>query len=252
MTTKHKVLPVVVLSTMLLSGCSLMSSEGSIDPALSSCPANPIALDVRIDASGSSSSSHILAERITIIRDALHRAALCGGRAKISVFSSSSGASVTLYEGEVKVDGATDQAKSRRVGAVVDGIIEAIRKNYAQAISSLPTGGSDIPSQVRLVAEYTEQLPGYQLDEYLLTDGLSNVGIDLESPLTTKQATDLAASIEAADLSGAWLTIAGLGRVDDNSTSSAQTEALVAFYSTLCNKTSAASCTVVTDFTARW
>jgi len=237
---------------MLLSSCSLMSSEGSIDPALSTCPSSPIALEVRIDASGSSSSSNIFAERIAIIRDALHRAALCGGRAKISVFSSSSGASITLYDGEVGVEGATGQAKSRRVEAVVDGIIDEIKKNYAQAISALPTGGSDIPSQVRLVAEYAEQLPGYQLDEYLLTDGLSNVGIDLESPLTTQRATDLATSIEAPDLSGAWLTIAGLGRVDDKSTSSAQTESLVAFYSTLCNQTSADSCMVVTDFTARW
>jgi len=229
-----------------------MSSGVAPDPALVSCPDSPIAADIFLDASGSSGSSPTMSDRIAIIEDVAHRTALCGGRLRISAFSSSSGATSTLLDEELEVEGATDQAKARRVDGVVAGVIATVESSYAAAVASLPTDGSDITSVLRLTSEYAAQLPGFQLDSYVLTDGLSNVGINLEQSLTAQQATDLASTVAVPDLSDAWLTIAGLGRVDDNPTSSSQTEALVAFYSTLCQRSGAATCTVVTDFAKRW
>jgi hypothetical protein len=241
----------VVLPT-LLGGCSILSAEGQVDPALASCPQSPIAADVRIDGSGSSSASDIVASRMAIIADVAHRTALCGGRLHVEVFSSSSSASSVLYDEDVEVEGATDQAKSRRVQATVDEIMKVIEGKYATAVASLPTGGSDIAAQLRLASEFSAQLPGYQLDEYLLTDGFNNVGVNLEDSLTADQAAVLAEGVPVPALGGSWLTVAGLGRVDDNSSSSAQTEALVAFYQVVCERAAAATCTVVTDLSARW
>lgn len=237
---------------LLLAGCSILNDEGSVDPALASCPQEPIAADVRVDASGSSSTSEIVDARLKIIESVIHRTALCEGHLHVEVFSSSSGSSVELYDADLSVDGATDQAKSRRVGAVVDKVSSEIAGKYDAAVAALPRDGSDITAQLRLASEYSLQFPGYQLDEYILTDGFSNIGVDLESSLSAQQATKLASTVPVPVLSNAWVTIAGIGRVDDNSSSSAQTEALVAFYSTLCSRTEAGSCTVVTDFAARW
>ena len=245
-------LAAAVVLPALLGGCSILNSDGQVDPALATCPQSPIAADVRVDGSGSSGASAIVAERMTVIQDVAHRTALCGGRLHVEVFSSSSAASVVLYDDDVEVEGATEQAKSRRVQGVVDDIMKQIEQKYGPAVASLPTDGSDITAQLRLASEFAAQLPGYQLDEYLLTDGYSNIGVNLESALTQQQADDLAAGVSVPDLSGAWLTVAGLGRVDDNSSTSAQTEALSEFYTTLCQRSNAASCTVVTDFAGRW
>ena len=245
---------IVATATMSLTGCSgsLLSSKDQ--QILASCDSElKIAADVEIDGSGSSSGDAIATERLAITADVVRRTAICGGHLLVRAFSASSGATVTIYDGDLTLSGATDNARLRRVDALVEKVMAAITAKYSDAIAALPGGGSDITSVYRLAGEYTAQLgsDGYQLHLYVLTDGLNNIGTDLTSQvLTSEQATELAAPVNVPTLSGSSITVAGLGRIDGNPAPSALVEGLVAFYNALCSKTGARTCVSVTDYTA--
>lgn len=239
-----------------LVGCSTLDthSEQSTDSAvLAACtPDTRVAADVEIDGSGSSSGDTIATERLAITADVVRRTAICGGHLLVRAFSASSGATVTIYDGDLALTGATDNARLRRVDALVETVMAEITATYGDAIAALPGGGSDITSVYRLAGEYATQLgDGYQLHLYVLTDGLNNIGTDLTSQvLSPDQATDLASTVNVPALPGSSITVAGLGRINGDPAPSALVEGLVAFYDALCQKTGAESCISVTDYTA--
>ncbi len=241
-------------STLALTACSSLSAPTTPDKAiLAACGADKqVAADVEIDGSGSSSGDTIATERLAITADVVRRTAICGGHLLVRAFSASSGATVTIYDGDLTLTGATDNARLRRVDALVKKVMAEITTKYGDAIAALPGGGSDITSVYRLAGEYATQLgDGYQLHLYVLTDGLNNIGTDLTSQtLTPEQATDLASTVNVPTLPGSSITVAGLGRIDGNPAPSALVEGLVAFYDALCVKTGATTCVSVTDYTA--
>jgi hypothetical protein len=189
---------------------------------------------------------------LAITADVVRRTAICGGHLLVRSFSASSGATVTIYDGDLSLPGATDNARLRRVDALVEKVMAEITAKYGDAIAALPDSGSDITSVYRLAGEYADQLgDGYQLHLYVLTDGLNNIGTDLTSQvLTPEQATDLASTVDAPALPGSSITVAGLGRINGDPAPSALVEGLVAFYNALCVKTGAKTCVSVTDYTA--
>ncbi len=240
--------------TLALTGCSSLTTSTSPDQAiLAACTTDKqIAADVEIDGSGSSSGDTIATERLAITADVVRRTAICGGHFVVRAFSASSGATVTIYDGDLSLPGATDNARLRRVHALVAKIMTQVTAKYSKAIAALPDGGSDITSVYRLAGEYAAQLgSGYKLHLYVLTDGLNNIGTDLTSQvLTPKQATDLASTVSVPALPDASITVAGLGHIAGEPAPSALVEDLVAFYNALCIKTGAKTCVSVTDYTA--
>lgn len=241
-------------AALTLTACSSLNANTSSDQAiLATCtPDKQVAADVEIDGSGSSSGDTIATERLVITADVVRRTAICGGHLMVRAFSASSGATVTIYNGDLTLSGATDNARLRRVDKLVGDVMGEITTKYGAAITALPGGGSDITSVYRLAGEYASQLgDGYELHLYVLTDGLNNIGTDLQSQvLTPAQAADLAATVSVPALPGASITVAGLGRVDGDPAPSALVEGLVAFYNALCVKTGAKACVSVTDYTA--
>ena len=242
-------------AALTLTACSSLNATTTPDQAiLAACARDKqVAADVEVDGSGSSSGDTITTERLATTADVVRRTGICGGHLRVRAFSASSGATVTIYDGNLSLPGATDNARLRRVDALVEKVIAEITAKYGDAIAALPGGGSDITSVYRLADEYATQLgDGYQLYLYVLTDGLNNIGTDLTSQvLTPKQATDLAATVSVPALPGASITVAGLGRIDGDAAPSALVEGLVAFYDALCVKTGAKTCVSVTDYTAR-
>ena len=239
-----------------LVGCSALNGFGAEtgDAAiLAACtPNKQVATDVEIDGSGSSAGDAIATERLAITADVVRRTAICGGHLLVRAFSSSSGATVTIYDGDPSLPGATDIARLRRVDSLVGRVMVSVKAKYNSAIAALPDGGSDITAVYRLAGEYAAQLgAGYQLHLYVLTDGFNNIGTDLTSQvLTPEQATDLAATVTIPALPGASITVAGLGHTAGNPAPSAIVDGLVAFYNALCVKTGAKTCVSVTDYTA--
>jgi len=241
-------------AALVLTACSSLNASTTPDQAiLAACSADKqVAADVEIDGSGSSSGDAIATERLAITADVVRRTAICGGHLLVRAFSASSAATVTIYDGDLSLPGATDNARLRRVDALVEKVTAEITAKYSDAIAALPDGGSDITSVYRLAGEYVAQLgDGYQLHLYVLTDGLNNIGTDLTSQvLTTEQATELASTVNVPALPGSSITVAGLGRIDGDPAPSALVEGLVAFYNALCSKTGAENCVSVTAYTA--
>jgi hypothetical protein len=218
---------------------------------LSACDAaSPPAADVQLDGSGSSSSDSIVEERLKATESIVRTTAICGGRLRVSVFSSTSAATNVLIDRPLRLDGATDNARLKKLPPLVTDVMATIRANYSSAVKSLPSGGTDISAEYRLASEWLGQVGGpYRLHLYLLTDGFQNVGITLDKGAVSKeQAADLAGRTAVPQLPGSSIVVAGLGRVASDPPSSDVVDGLVAFYDALCKKTAAASCASVTDY----
>jgi len=113
-------------------------------------------------------------------------------------------------------------------------------------------GGSDIVGQFRLADEYVRQLgEKYVLAEVILTDGLQNDVVNVETARSRAEAKAMARQVSAPDLSGAEVTITGLGNRNGMKPSSKQVETVVAFYTELCARMNVASCLPSTEYVSK-
>ncbi|MEV6717253.1 hypothetical protein AB0M48_35080 [Lentzea sp. NPDC051208] len=244
----------LILAT-LTCGCAFESSPrgelGADQDLLKTCdPAAPPASFVQIDGTGSSNSDAIAAERMTAVEAIARRTAVCSGYLRVTVFSSSSAATAVLFDGALKMDGATENARLKRVPEAVSDVMNKVRSAYAPAVQALPQSGSDITAQLRLAAEWKQQLGGnYCLDLTVFSDGFQNIGVDLGArALSRQEAERLAEQPAVPKLAGASVVVAGLGRVAEGAPPSAVVEGLVSYYTKLCQRTEASSCTAVSDY----
>jgi len=237
-----------------LTACGASSPRGELAESqqiLASCDpsASPASL-VEIDGTGSSASAAIVAGRMVAIESVVRRTVICSGVLRVLVFSSSSAATTILFDGPLRLEGATDNARLKRVAGVVADVMGKVRQAYGPAVAALAGGGSDITAQYRLASEWIRQVGGnLRLHLYLLTDGFQNIGVNLGArPLTKQQARALANHAVVPTLSGASVLVAGLGRVAGRPPRSSVVEGLVAYYDALCQRTAAAKCVSVTDY----
>lgn len=249
-------LAAIALVAVALTACDVgVSPRGELaenQRILKSCDKSaPPASEVHIDGTASSASKQITNERMAAVTSIVRTTAICSGRLRVSVFSSSSSATTVLFDGALHLDGATVNARLKRVPGVVDGVMATIRKAYGPAVARLDRGGSDITAQYRLAGEWVTQLGGnVGLHLYLLTDGFQNIGVDLGArALSKKQVAALANRVDMPKLPHAAVVVAGLGRVAGKPPRSTVVEGLVAYYDRLCHRAGAAQCRAVTDYT---
>ncbi|MGH3904693.1 MAG: hypothetical protein ACRDTE_10955 [Pseudonocardiaceae bacterium] len=247
-------LAIMLATTVLLTACNAGSPRGELaenQQILASCDQSaPPAAMVQLDGTGSNASEAIVAERMAVVESVARRTAVCSGHLRVLVFSASSAATTTLFDGPLRMHGATDNARLKRVPDAVAGVMQKVRQGYAPAVVALPGGGSDITAQYRLAAECIGQLGDpYRLHLTILTDGFQTVGVDLGArPLSTQEAAALADQVAVPKLAGAFVVVAGLGRVAEGTPQSSVVEGLVSYYNALCRKAAAAECTSVTDY----
>ncbi|MGH4012995.1 MAG: hypothetical protein ACRDSL_03485 [Pseudonocardiaceae bacterium] len=239
---------------LVVTGCETGSPRGELaenQRILASCAqsASPAAM-VQLDGTGSSDSEAITAERMAVVESVTRRTAVCSGHLRVLVFSASSAATTTLFDGPLRMQGATDNARLKRVPEAVADVMQKVRQGYAPAVASLPGGGSDITAQYRLASEWIGQLGDlYRLHLTILTDGFQTVGVDLSAwALSTQEVLALADQVAMPKLPGASVVVAGLGRVAEGTPKSSVVEGLVSYYDVLCQKTAAAECRSVTDY----
>ncbi|MGN6330309.1 MAG: hypothetical protein ACTHOD_01500 [Motilibacteraceae bacterium] len=236
-------------------GTSPPGELGQDQRVLAACPAGKkLASDVEVDASGSGRTAELPSERAAVVRDVARRTAICGGHLRVSIFSASSAATVVLYDGELSLPGATDNARLRRVPELVDQVMTTTTRAYATKVNDLTPDGSDIVAQYRLGSEYVQQLgDGYILRLVLLTDGFqasSAFGIG-DQPLSADEAAALAEQVTVPSLpTNASVTVAGLGKVVGQPPASAVVDGLIAFYDAICHRAGAGTCLSVTDYTS--
>jgi hypothetical protein len=246
-----------VLATSALvsaAGCGTQPGDAlaHAEQVAALCPRDgvKIAAFVASDESGSRRGLTSQPAQQQVIRDVAERAAICGGRLRVVLFAGST-ISVPVYDGDLKLDGATDTARLRKASKVVDDVLGQINDTLPAAQGQLPDGATDVVGQLQPGAEYIAQLSAggkFQLEETILTDGIQTAGQDLEDPsLTEQQATDLAGTFVVPDLTGAQVRLIGIGRQADGSLlPTPYVAALKAFHSAVCQRTQA-TCTIVTD-----
>lgn len=245
--------------TLTLTACGAGTSPpgqlGQDQQILASCPADKkLASKVDLDVSGSARTAELPNERASIISDVARQTAICGGRLRINAFSLSSAATVVLYDGELSLPGATDNARLRRVPELVDQVTATSTKAYAAKVNDLTPDGSDIVAQYRLASEYIQQLgDDYVLQLVILTDGFqasSALGLG-GRPLSQDEAAALAAQVNVPSIpKSASVTVAELGKVVGRPPASEVVDGLVAFYDAICHRTGAGTCLSVTDYTS--
>lgn len=246
------------LALLVLGACGAGTSPpgelGQDQQILAACPAGKkLASDVEVDASGSGRTPELPSERAAVIGDVARRTAICGGHLRVSIFSASSAATALLYDGELSLPGATDNARLRRVPKLLDQVMTTTTQAYATEVNDLTPDGSDIVAQYRLASEYIQQLgDGYVLRLVVLTDGFqssSAFGIG-DQPLSRDEAAALAAQVSVPSIpNSASVTVAGLGKVVGQPPSSDVVDGLVAFYDAICRRAGAATCQSVTEYT---
>lgn len=243
-----------IFSCLGLVGCS-STPQGDLatdKKILSSCPTTQIAADAQIDTSGSVRATEVPEAYAGALKALVRRTAVCGGHLRIGAFSATAASTVTLYDGDLQMPGSTENARLRRVPQAADDVWKTVNGAYAQKAASLNPGGTDVVAQYRLAHEYVQQLGGTrQLDLLLLTDGFHNTGFVLgDRALADAEAKALAAQADVRPLPGARITVAGIGKTAGQD--SAPTDIITGmkvFYDALCQRTGAAACTSVTDYT---
>jgi hypothetical protein len=102
-------------AALALTACSSLNASTSPDQAiLAACAVDKqVAADVEIDGSGSSSGDAVATERLAITADVVRRTAICSGHLLVRAFSASSGAIVTIYDGDLSLFGAIDNVRLR-------------------------------------------------------------------------------------------------------------------------------------------
>lgn len=241
------------LACGLLAACSpSMGGElGQLQAMADNCPqAGKPATFVSVDVSQTMRSSDISASQLGIVRTMAEQTAVCSGRLRVSAFSSSSTATVTLYDGELAPLGATEPARLRRIPDLVAEVMQQVERALRDASDQLPGDGTDVLAQLDNAAEYAHQVGlGYVLDAVFVTDGVATTGtITNAASFDLSAAQDLATRVPVPDLTGASVLFAGVGRTSGPPPPSAYVEALKRFYTDACTRTRARSCTVVTDF----
>jgi hypothetical protein len=238
-----------------LTACAATSAP-DLDHAESvavTCPTDkPVAAFLSSDESGTNRGSTSAPAQQRIIRQTAERAAVCGGSLRVSVFSGSV-VTVPVFNGELHLEGATKNARLRKAPAKADEVMDQISEALPGAVSKLSAGATDIVGQLGLVAEFRDQLSpdrtAYAVQATVLTDGIQTAQVSLaDLSLTIPQAKHLAEEFTVPDLAGAHVRIVGVGRkADGEQLPTTYVDALKAFHLTVCKRTNAAQCTVVTD-----
>lgn len=242
--------------TVGLTACAVPTPSGDLaelKKIAASCPegrkpAGRAAIDIGGDR------LEVAAEdgRVAPVRSLVERVAVCRGHIRIDGFGRSVSAVSALYDGELHAQGATENARLKRVPKMVDEVMETVKANLPKAAATLSRDGKDVVAQFGLSAEFGRQLDSdgtpYLLDIVISTDGAQTAAPSLTDPnLTVAHAEQLAQQVTPVDLTGATVRMTDIGKAPGRSLSSSHVEAIKAFYRRLCEASKAAACFIVTD-----
>lgn len=237
-----------IIAALALTSCSSEAPGdlGRLQSVKEACPDRPVNVYDLVDGTATSQSDTIADEHLRLIRADIERAAVCGGHVTVAAFGTNS-VTAPVYDGDLTAPGATDIAKLRAVPKLVDEAMATVTTNYSTAVQQLPQGGTDVTGLFRLLGEARALRPDMRLQASIYTDGLTNQGTVIDHPLADTEATALAETVPVPDLSGAAVSVVGIGRVTGDPLSSDFIAGLKAFYTRLLERTGADPILVVTD-----
>jgi hypothetical protein len=215
---------------------------GELKGVARTCPAHAhfaayVAWDVRRTLRG----PRIAAARLESLQKTAEKVAACGGTLRVVAFGSTAASTARLFDAELRLRGATENARLLRVPHLVDQVTEHVRKALPSVLTEVSGQGADPLSQFASAEQFRRQLgTGYALHVVIETSGLVR-----DFPTA---APELASNTAVPDLRGSDVVVAGLGKVGRGApTPSPLVEELRVFYGKICKRTNADSCLVITD-----
>lgn len=257
---RMRVFGVAALATLFgITGCDTTHAPANLahgKQIAASCPVGrSVAGRGAIDVSAHMRAVAADAGRLDPIRQLVRRTLICGGRLRVDAFSGSAAATASVFDADLHLPGATENARLRREPAMTDEVMSTIIKQLPAAAERLPLTGSDVLAQFGMSAEYLRQVDPdgsrFALDLVVTTDGAQSEGVALTDPaMTVEQAVRLAEQVRVPSLSGANVRMTSIGKTANPAPPTVYVDALKAFFTTVC-EASGARCTVVTDGAAR-
>lgn len=242
----------LVLTTLAgLAACSstLPGRLGQDQQIAAQCPGSgKLASYVLVDGTGSTRSAQIEKINLQAITRVVRETAICSGRLTVAGFGSSSGDTVPIYDGVLDATKPTENATLRAADKLTEQVRQQITAAYDPALNSLVQSRTDVNGLLPLIAQQKAQLARYTLHVVLLTDGLTNIGVDPTAAASTDAAKELADQVPVPNLSGVTVTIAGIGREAVGEIPSTVVANVTAYWQRICERSKATSCTVVTDW----
>lgn len=244
------------ISGLLITGCTPDGGPSEFsrlaDLAVACPKGTQLASYVAVDVSGSRSKGLLAVSDRAVIEQAAEQTAACSGVLKAVIFAGNATSTTTLYNHELAPAGATDIARFKRIPALVSDVMKSIDQTAATVAWPDPKG-TDIVAQFNLAAEYVSQLKQSAgkpviLNLWILSDGFQSVEVDA-STLTAATAASAADRINVPQLPGAKITLAGVGQTTSKDVPTELSEVVRMFWQRLCERTNAASCTILTDAT---
>jgi hypothetical protein len=247
--TARKILAIAAAATApgivaACGGTGAVGRLGELKRVAHSCHAHArlaayVAWDVRRTLRG----GRIAAARLDSLEKTAERVAVCGGSIRVVAFGPTAASTARLYDGELRPPGATENARLLRVPNLVEQVMKHVRRQLPEVLAEVSGQSADPVSQFGAAEQFRRQLgPGYALHVVIETSGF---GRDVP---TSQNVSGLAGSTVVADLSGADVVVAGIGKVGRSApTPTRMVDALRAFSTETCERTNARSCLVITD-----
>lgn len=238
----------ILSSSLALASCAGGHSPGGGDQQIAaSCPSMPIASTTGTDVTGSFISEAIKDSNLESIAAEVRRTAICGGHLRVFAFASSTGATATLFDGDLDVAAPTENARLRKAGKLADQTMAAIAEQYDLALTTVTGHGSDPLGMLTLFAQTNALYPDHALTNQLITDGVITVGIDPTNVPNPEAARSLADQQPVPSLAGVAVSIVGIGKQGTGELSTSTIANLTAFWEQVCQNTGASQCSVSTE-----
>lgn len=243
------------LGVTALSGCNLAASNHVLDQSkaiAATCPSGQrVASYVSSDISASNVRPKMTGDFEKVVWDAASRTLICGGRLRVTVFGATTAGVRELFDQDLTLKGATENARYLRAPDDARDVVEAVAAAYEEAAKH-PASGTDAINQLDLVFQYAAQVGAdYRTEAYLITDGFQTAEVTRGQFATPERAAAAAKVVRAPKLDGVVVTIAGIGNVNGQLPSARTVNSLLAYYTTVCERTKASRCSVVGNYVAK-
>lgn len=237
----------------LLASCAAIGSRAS--DYNFDCPDVPLLQLALIDVSASGRDPEILGERLNAVQVDAERVADCDGELAVVAWGGSASSSRTLYSSQLRVSGASEIGRDRRIPEVVGEVMGEIRSALNDFLPSTPASGLDMLASFSIVSDFvrSRQADMAGISVHIYADGVATAGsAQVNVPgLSAARVAEIVAEQTLPDLRGVSIAMYGIGRVGGGSQPPQQVvDSTLLYAQSLCEATGAVCSTYSTTFSS--
>jgi hypothetical protein len=243
----------ILVTTLAATSCSAVAGEAS--KYNFACEGGaPVQLSL-VDISSSGRDIDILAERLNAVQVDAERVADCDGEITVVAWGGSASTSEVLFQGQIRVYGASEIGRDRKIPAAVDAVMDEVRRTLSTVLTSRASGGHDLLAAFSIVSDFVRASGSgdANVQVSIYADGVSTEGsADINRPgLSEARLEELIAEQTLPELGGVPISMFGVGRLGGTAKPPQQVVELTQAYAQmLCEATGAECRTFSSTFSA--